>query len=292
MSVTVAQVDTESTTDSGSSGRSRSSFTIIGTPSLRSPPATPASETKPKSILYSTSDLDDPKRRSIQFPPAASTTDMPRNRRPRDSEDNVSLGRADETTSMVGRGRAPTYGGSDDTLRNSGSLRARTHEQEQAAEAAEATKPDDDKPEGWWRWFADKYGSVELENKGSTARDHLALERTFLAWLRTSLAFASIGIAITQLFRLNTTIVGRDPEMQGAVRLRGVGKPLGSTFLAIAIVVLFVGFRRYFESQFWIIRGKFPASRGSVFLVFLIAALLIVGSLVVVVVMDSSAFET
>jgi uncharacterized membrane protein YidH (DUF202 family) len=25
------------------------------------------------------------------------------------------------------------------------------------------------------------------------------LERTFLAWLRTSLAFASIGIAITQL---------------------------------------------------------------------------------------------
>jgi uncharacterized membrane protein YidH (DUF202 family) len=26
------------------------------------------------------------------------------------------------------------------------------------------------------------------------------LERTFLAWLRTSLAFASIGIAITQLY--------------------------------------------------------------------------------------------
>ncbi|OAX79418.1 hypothetical protein ACJ72_06262, partial [Emergomyces africanus] len=30
--------------------------------------------------------------------------------------------------------------------------------------------------------------------------------RTFLAWLRTSLAFASIGIAVTQLFRLNSTI--------------------------------------------------------------------------------------
>ncbi|RDL34543.1 uncharacterized protein BP5553_07671 [Venustampulla echinocandica] len=51
----------------------------------------------------------------------------------------------------------------------------------------------------WWARILSEYGSIELENKGSVARDHLALERTFLAWLRTSLAFASIGIAITQL---------------------------------------------------------------------------------------------
>lgn len=36
--------------------------------------------------------------------------------------------------------------------------------------------------------------SLTLENSGSVARDHLASERTFLAYVRTSLAIASTGV--------------------------------------------------------------------------------------------------
>lgn len=36
--------------------------------------------------------------------------------------------------------------------------------------------------------------SLTLENTGSVARDHLSVERTFLSYIRTSLAVASSGV--------------------------------------------------------------------------------------------------
>ena len=42
--------------------------------------------------------------------------------------------------------------------------------------------------------------SLTLQNSGSVARDHLASERTFLAYMRTSLAIASAGIGGLTLF--------------------------------------------------------------------------------------------
>jgi uncharacterized membrane protein YidH (DUF202 family) len=139
-------------------------------------------------------------------------------------------------------------------------------------------------------------------------------ERTFLAWLRTSLSFASIGIAITQLFRLNTSLEKThqhqhtspssssspstppsnqyDTPLSPQAHLRHLGKPLGATFIGISIVMLLIGFHRYFEAQHYVIRGKFPASRGSIVVVSVIAGALILSSLIVILVTAPAAFES
>lgn len=50
------------------------------------------------------------------------------------------------------------------------------------------------------------FRSPTYSNTGSTARDHLASERTFLAWLRTGLGFIALGIAIERFSTLEPLI--------------------------------------------------------------------------------------
>lgn len=51
-----------------------------------------------------------------------------------------------------------------------------------------------------WNWV-----ELRLENSGCVARDHLASERTFLAYTRTSLAIASSGVGEFPLFRFRVS---------------------------------------------------------------------------------------
>lgn len=92
---------------------------------------------------------------------------------------------------------------------------------------------------------------------------------------------------MTQLFRLNTSL-SNDHQSR---TIKQLGKPLGATFLAISIVMLFLGYHRFTESQRWVIEGKFPASRGVILLVSFLAFALTIVSLVVVVIVHPGERE-
>ncbi|KAG0053135.1 hypothetical protein BGZ83_001607 [Gryganskiella cystojenkinii] len=112
--------------------------------------------------------------------------------------------------------------------------------------------------------YSDYSPSLILENKGSIARDHLANERTYLAWLRSSLSLITVGVAVTQLFRLQSSAANGQPPSNELIKVSELGRPLGGSFVALGIMFLWIGTSRYFHNQSVLSYGQFPASRGSV----------------------------
>ncbi|KAF2132511.1 hypothetical protein P153DRAFT_393489 [Dothidotthia symphoricarpi CBS 119687] len=82
-------------------------------------------------------------------------------------------------------------------------------------------------------------------------RDHLALERTFLGYLRTSLVLVMTGVTTTQLYRLQHT-ANTDSDIGFYV----IGLPLNMVFIGMAIVVILIGAFRFWKLQLAMSRGK------------------------------------
>ncbi|KAM0806138.1 hypothetical protein BDR22DRAFT_796780, partial [Usnea florida] len=84
--------------------------------------------------------------------------------------------------------------------------------------------------------------NLEHGPPGADPRDYLALERTFLGWVRTSVTLVSFGVVITQLFILKDL----DPKK---------GKVLGVIMSCGGILVVLLGCVRYFRQQKLLTQG-------------------------------------
>jgi len=82
----------------------------------------------------------------------------------------------------------------------------------------------------------------------------VANERTFLGYLRTSLALSVIAIIIAQLFRLQHT---EAPDK--TLGFYVLGTPLACVYIVAAIFVLLLGSYRFWRQQNAILRGKVHA---------------------------------
>jgi uncharacterized membrane protein YidH (DUF202 family) len=106
--------------------------------------------------------------------------------------------------------------------------------------------------------------SVTINSTGNLARDHLANERTFLAWIRTSLAILTLGLAIAKF----------DPTENGVLS--------GSCFIVLAMALLYYSRIRYEEVSAALFRGNFLVlQKGALFLIVLLAVVALVCTLVV-----------
>ena len=94
--------------------------------------------------------------------------------------------------------------------------------------------------------------ALVLQNKGSVARDHLASERTFLAYVRTSLGMASAGVALVQLFTMADLVSKSTGVPLPAVnqKLQKFAAPLGLSAVAMSLIVLLIG-ELLFTSHDW-----------------------------------------
>lgn len=84
---------------------------------------------------------------------------------------------------------------------------------------------------------------------------YAANERTYLAYLRTSVMLSMVGIIITQLFRIEHV-----PSPSDRISYHDVGKPLGAAFQVAAMAQSALAFIRYLRQQMSMARGKVLAN--------------------------------
>ncbi|KOS45185.1 hypothetical protein ACN38_g3935 [Penicillium nordicum] len=112
-------------------------------------------------------------------------------------------------------------------------------------------------------------------------RDHFALERTFLAYIRTSTMIAMQGVFVAQLFRLQ-----RPSQTVDRLSFYEVGIPLSVACHFVAVIVALIGAFRFWRQQNAIVRGKVYAGGWELNSVGILSFGVILASLVLIVIIS------
>ena len=103
--------------------------------------------------------------------------------------------------------------------------------------------------------------------------DHLANERTFLAWIRTSIAVMSLGFVVAK-FSLWLRLLGTRIQPQAPLRATGTSLPLGVGMMAFGSVLAIAALMHYRAVNRAITRGETGGSDRLIVWVSMLVALL------------------
>jgi len=109
-------------------------------------------------------------------------------------------------------------------------------------------------------WHIVKSGGIVLRNDESTARDHLANESTFLAWVRTSLSLLGVGI--------------------GMLKWNGIADRAAYLVLTLGTVVLIAATWRYLSVMKRLSQSRFEPNVTSALGVVMVILLVIIAMLI------------
>ena len=111
------------------------------------------------------------------------------------------------------------------------------------------------------------------------ASEYLANERTFLAWIRTSIAIISLGFVVAKFsLWLHELALGLGPQVH--TYQAGFSMPIGITMMALGGLVTVLAAWRYHVVNCAIERGVVSADRGLIILVTVMVTMLCVAMIV------------
>jgi len=117
------------------------------------------------------------------------------------------------------------------------------------------------------------------------ATEYLANERTFLAWIRTSVAVVSLGFVLAKFnVWLRELSIHREPQIQ--THRMGISLPTGVAMMILGGLLAVLAAWRYHVVNRDIERGKVSADRGLIILVTAMVALLS-GAMIVLVLLTA-----
>ena len=172
-------------------------------------------------------------------------------------------------------------------LKSSTSLWCRASRLTPLRRRCSSVKKSEGKPEAGKREVTDALSDV-VSNVESTARDHLANERTFLAWARTGLALVGLGVGIDALQR-NARV--QSPQSH-PVRSWKAHVP-GTSLVLTGGGVLGYSVSRYYRVQRCLVQGSFPINKVGIRAVSVAISMLTLASLMMTIadeLVDTSEF--